>query len=89
MTPSLVPGVFYLPMKDPGNKVDGTPCDVGLDSKIQKNQLQIYLHNPAKTSINLHFLSINLINFSKNVKNSYDFVDEYLAANTLLSVKST
>ena len=88
MTPTVVPRVFHLPMKDHGYKVDGTPCDLGLDTKIPKNHLQIYLHNPAKSSINLHFLATNLINLSKNLKKSYDFVDEYLAENTLLSVKS-
>ena len=88
MTPTVVPRVFHLPMKDPGNKVDGTPCDLGLDTKIPNNHLQIYLHNSAKSSINLHFLATNLINLSKNLKKSHDFVDEYLAENTLLSVKS-
>ena len=88
MTPTVVPRVFHLPMKDHGYKVDGTSCDLGLDTKIPKNHLQIYLHNPAKSSINLHFLATNLINLSKTLKKSYDFVDEYLAENTLLSVKS-
>ena len=76
MTPSLVPRVFHLTMKDPGNEADRTPCDVGLDAKIPKNHLKIYSDNPAKSSINLNFLSTNLTNLSKNPKKSHDFVDE-------------
>ena len=80
MTPSLVPKVFHFPMKDPGNEVDRTPCDVGLDSKIPKNHLKIYFNNPAKCSINLNFLFKNLKITLKIPKNP--------TANTLLSVKS-
>ena len=76
MIPSLVPGVFHFLMKDPGNEVDRTPCDVGLDSKIPKNHLKIYFNNPAKKSINLNFLSKNLKITLKIPKN--------LTANTLL-----
>ena len=88
MKPTVVPRVFHLPMKVPGNKFDRTPCDLGLDTKIPKNHLQIYLKNPSKSSINLHFLATNLINLSENVKKFHDFVDEYFAENTLLSVQS-
>ena len=88
MTLSLVSRVFHLLMKDPGNEVDRTPCNVGLHAKIPKNNLKIYSDSPAKSSINLYFLSTNLTNLSKNPNKSHNFVDEYLTANTLLSAKT-
>ena len=60
---------------------------LGLDTKIPKNRLNNYPDNPAKSAIDLHFLSKNLTNLSRNLKKSFDFVDEYFTANTFVSVK--
>ena len=55
--------------------------------KNLENHLKIYPENPAKSFLNLHFLSKNPINLSKSFKKSHDFADHYLTANTFLSVK--
>ena len=45
---------------------------IGLDTNNPNNRLKIYPDNPAKSSINLHFLFKNLKNLSKNLKKSRD-----------------
>ena len=56
--------------------------------EILLSQGSYYITNYTKSSRNLYFLSKNLINLSKNLKKSDNFVDEYLIANTFISVKS-